>query len=133
MEELKAGMLVLARNDDKSVWEIDTFGYCQAHHASGRIMYVLSKGYAYTQCVPFDKEHEHLLGTIKDANEPDFIFGEHVVGFDPDNSTIIGRFIKKDIDANSVCYCILTDEDNSIEYRFHCKKLKESEDGNFVG
>lgn len=55
---------VIVRGDDKSTWFCDSFSYIDP-----KFRCVCTGGCDYKQCVPYNDETEHLVGTTEEAPE----------------------------------------------------------------
>ena len=53
---------VLVRDDDKSIWKVDFF----SHKREGAFPPFQTVGSYYRQCVPYNEETKHLVGTDDD-------------------------------------------------------------------
>ena len=57
--EFKPFDQVLVRDDDQSIWKAGIY----SHFENGRSMSYICAGSVYAQCIPYNDETKHLLGT----------------------------------------------------------------------
>lgn len=59
---------VLVRDNDEDTWVINHYGYL--HTIDGRELHICAIGSGFLQCIPYNEETKHLLGTNKPYTKP---------------------------------------------------------------
>ena len=59
---------VLVRDNDEDTWVINHYGHL--HTIDGRKLHICAIGSGFLQCIPYNEETKHLLGTNKPYTKP---------------------------------------------------------------
>ena len=59
---------VLVRDNDEDTWVINHYGHL--HTIDGRELHICAIGSSFLQCIPYNEETKHLLGTNKPYTKP---------------------------------------------------------------
>lgn len=59
---------VLVRDNDEDTWVINHYGHL--HTINGRELHICAIGSSFLQCIPYNEETKHLLGTNKPYTKP---------------------------------------------------------------
>lgn len=60
---------VLVRNSDKDTWLINHYGYFSST-VEGCKIYICTSGSCFRQCIPYNENTKHLVGTTEPYEQP---------------------------------------------------------------